>query len=144
MEKEQKLFYKIPTKNKEGVYTFNNQINVIKEEQSKLYFILIKAYIEFTEAKHDGIIRQMKTCHVEDEAYKEAKSEIKFDYIPFGDKLDYIGIFTDENLLMFIIRPASRRQMDIINFEEFIDEANRRIKEAKELLKDKKEDKELE
>lgn len=135
MSKEQKLYYKIPTKNKNGEYTFNNQMIGIKEENISLYNIFVKAYNIFVDAKHDGIIRQMRTVHVDNEAYKEAKTEIKFDYIPFGDKLDYIGIFTDENLLMFIIRPASKRQTDIINFEEFRDNANKKIQEAKDLLK---------
>lgn len=128
MPKPEKLYYKIPTFNKEGKIHFNNQLISIKTQT--LGVIAKLGIEEYAKAETHSLIRRMAVAFVADEDFKIAKKEINFTSIE-ENKHNYICIFNGSNEMIVMLRPASRRQSDVIEFEDWEKEQKAKLEKEK-------------
>lgn len=130
MPKPEKLYYKIPTPTKDGKICFNNQILTIKTEH--LGRVSKMAIKEYAEAEPHAILRRFATIHIADEDYNLAREELNFSsLIEKKSDNDYISIFNGNNDMILTIRPASKRQVDVIAFEDWEKEQKAKLEKEK-------------
>lgn len=130
MGKEKKIYYKRPTKASDGNIYFDKQRLVVKTPELEAACQL--AFVQLSEAKPHTLIHRMGIGFIEDEHYNKVRKEINFIGVPERDPNDYLAIYNDEDQQMFILRPASCRMMDTLQYEEWEKEEKKKFDKQQE------------